>query len=100
RLETKLHQDGSSHRHWCPETRCAFKESSKRKCNQDNLNTRIRRECSQAVPQYIEETFLHRELVKKDQVQNNPANGKQSISRAINRRRRSQLQWHLVDAHC
>ena len=66
------------------------------KRHEDDLHARIGRERGETLAQDFEEAFLDRELVEKNQVENNPADGQQPVTRAIDRGRAGRLHRHSI----
>ena len=97
RFEAELHQNRGGDGDRRSEPGCAFKKRAEGKGDENNLDTRIGRERGQAAAQHAEQSFLHRELIEKDQVENDPADGEQSVSRSEKRRGGSGLGRHLVN---
>src|SRR4029078_6524482 len=61
------------------------------------LDSWIGRKRAQAVPEHLEQASLNRELVEKDQIENDPANRKQTVSRAVESRRGGSFGWHPIN---
>ena len=76
-----------------------FEERAKAKGDQDDLDAWIRGEIAQAVPQDIELPFLDGQLVHEDQVENDPADRKQSVGGAEERSGSCRPSGHSVDEY-
>ena len=75
RLEAQAHEDGGGDGDRRAEPRRALKKCAERKRHEDDLHARIGRERGEVLAQDFEETFLDRELVEKNQVENNQPMG-------------------------
>jgi len=84
-----LNKDGCCHSDGRAETGSPFKESAKAKRDQQELQSSILSEPRNALAQNIKESSFIRQLVKKDHVENDPTNGKQTIRRAVDYRAQS-----------
>jgi hypothetical protein len=54
---------------------------------------------SQAVAQDLEQLLLHRELVKKHHVQNDPPDGKEPVGCAVTGSRQAHRRRHAINEH-
>src|SRR5579859_4487579 len=84
RAKAELHEDGCRHSDRRAEAGGAFEECAERKRDQDDLDARVGRKPREALAQDREVALLDGELVEENQVKDNPANGKETVSRAEN----------------
>ena len=96
RFEAELDQDRRRDGDRRAEAGAAFEERSEGKRDEDDLHARIRRNAGEAAAQHGEETFLDRELVEEDQVQDDPSDGKQSVACAEEGGRRRRFHRHVI----
>jgi len=85
RLKAQLDQHCGRHSDRRTESCGTFEECTEGEGNQDHLDARIRRNSSQAAAQDIEQSFLNRELIEKDEVENDPADGEKPVTCAVKR---------------
>ena len=94
RPEPELNQDGAGNGHGRAKTGDSFDKGAKGKGDQDYLDPRVGRQGGQAVAQHLHEPALERELVQKDDVEEQPPDGEQPKGRAIDRGRRPGRHGH------
>ena len=86
RRKSQPYQDSAGHRHWRTEARGTFKEGAKRECNEQQLEAAVFGDTGDAVLEDLEVALVLGELVKKNDIQNNPADRQQSEAGAIHGR--------------
>ena len=98
RLEAELNENGCGHGDGCAEAGCAFKEGTEGERDEDDLNAGIGCQVGEVAAQNGEETFLNSELVEEDQVQNDPANGEESVTGTEEGGRGGGFHGHVIRA--
>ncbi len=64
------------------------------------MDSRIRRNSGKAVAQQRKHSAVNRQLIQKDQIENDPADGKQTERPAVNGRRRRRFSRHSKNKNC
>jgi hypothetical protein len=97
RLEAELNQHRSRDRDRGAKASDALDERPKGEGDQQDLDARIRGHPRQALAEYVEQPAFHRQLVKKDDVDKNPTDRKQTVRDAVDRTGPSQPAGHVID---
>jgi hypothetical protein len=85
RLKAELDEDGGRDGHGRAEAGGAFEERAEGKRDEDDLDPRVGRERRKMPAEHGEQSAIDGQLVEENEIQDNPANGKQSIGRAVGR---------------
>ena len=95
-FEAELNEDRRRHGHRCSKPGSSFKKRAERKCDQDHLHALIGRERAKAVAQHLEQPFLDCQLIEENQVEDDPADGKEAVKGAVKSRRRRGWERHAI----
>ena len=82
RTEAQPDEQRGGHGHGSAESGRALKERAKAESDEQQLQAPVLGDAGQALLQHLEAAALHRELVHEDDVQHDPADGEEAVSRA------------------
>jgi hypothetical protein len=97
RAETEADQQRAGDRHGRAEARRTLDERTEAEGNQQCLHAAVARQAGDLLLHDGELAGVHRKLIDKDRVEDDPADGKQAIRRAVARRREREGRRHPVD---
>ena len=86
RREAEAHQERGTDGNRCAEARCAFDEGAERERDEQRLNAPVGRETGDGRFDDLELTGDHRQVVKKNGVDDDPADGEKTVGRPVSRR--------------
>ena len=99
RPEAQADENGAAYGHRGAEARCALKKRPKREGDQEQLQAAIVGDVGEAFLEGDEMSRLHGEVVEEDNGQNNPADGEDTVSRAVCSGGERQPDRHVKDSH-